>query len=112
MPVHIPVPDYIWILGHRILIKYVPEDDPKLEDNWGHLVTEDLTIYLSQAISGTLLQETLFHEVLHAVDCFSTSSTLSERNIFRLSSTLFASLRDNRGVAQFIMHNMEADDGG
>lgn len=109
MVMHIPVPKSVWVLGHEIKIEYLPQDDPKLEGNWGQLNTEELTIYLSQAIDGTLLQETLFHEVLHAVDCLSTSSTLSERNIFRLSSTLFATLRDNRYIAQFIMHRGEED---
>jgi hypothetical protein len=62
--------------GQRIVVHLVREAHPKLEGNVGMYLPDECSIYLSSALSTTAREDTLFHELDHAVNCISGANNV------------------------------------
>lgn len=95
------------ILGHDFEIVEVPEGHPQLENSWGSFNHDEQTIYIQTGLAPTVARETLFHEILHGVDSMVVSDGLEERDIFRLSVVLYATLVDNPIIRSHLFDNYD-----
>lgn len=101
----------VHILGHDLEVLFVPKEDPRLNDpeNWGYINIADQEIYLNETIASTASRETLFHEILHAVDMLGCPRHLAENTIYRLSAVMYATLRDNPEVVKWLFEDIDDD---
>jgi len=93
------IPDKVKVAGHIYKIEW---NNEWLNDNGcvGYSFHNKLLIYLCKIFRGdklseSIIEETLLHEILHAVDVNYNHHTLSEEAVDRLSEGLYQVLKDN-----------------
>ena len=91
-------PAHIRILGKRFSVEY--GGDLK-EDLVGECDTDGLKIRVKNDLPLETEQDTLLHEVLHAVDEM-VDSKLKESQVKRLATGLLAVLKDNNKLIAYI----------
>jgi hypothetical protein len=96
------------ILAHDFEVVEVEEGHPQLENSWGSFNHDEQVIYIQEGLAPTVAKETLFHEILHGVDNMVVSDGLDERDIFRLSVVMYATLLDNPRILSYLFD----DEGG
>jgi hypothetical protein len=100
----------VHILGHDLDVVFTTEEeDEELKDSWGRLVLGDQKIYLDKNVSPVIARETLFHEILHAVDIMGCPRHLAESTIHRMSAIMYGTLRDNPEVVKWLFEEVEDD---
>lgn len=97
------------ILGHKLDVKFVPEDDPRLDGAWGRLFLDQQQILVNDALSDVITRETLFHEILHAADMMGSPRPLAESTIHRVSAIMYATLRDNPEIVSWLFEEEDDD---
>lgn len=82
-------------IGSRI---YSIKKNYKFEEEtglWGQTIHSDLEIRLSPTSRG-IMEETLMHEIFHAIDSVYNNSALTEETVTRLSHGVAQVLKDNK----------------
>ena len=92
----------IHILGCDFGVITVPDGHPEVEGCWGSFKHDEQKIYIQTGLAEGITKETLFHEIIHAVDSMVVSDGLTEHEIFRLSVVLYATLRDNPALRDYL----------
>jgi len=92
----------VHILGCDFGVIAVPDGHPKVEECWGSFQHDEQKIYIQTGLAEGITKETLFHEIIHAVDSMVVSDGLTEHEIFRLSVVLYATLRDNPQLLKYL----------
>jgi hypothetical protein len=95
------------ILGHNLNVVFVPADDPSLDGAWGRLFLDRQEIFVDNTLSDVITRETLFHEILHAADMMGSPRPLAESTIHRVSAILYATLRDNPKIVQWLFEEQD-----
>ena len=85
------------IIGKRVKVRW----NQKLVGSWGEYHINKHTILLSQDAVGDQLRETLLHEIIHAVSD-QVDAELPESKHRQISIGLYAAMRDNKGLAEFL----------
>lgn len=94
----------IRVMGKRVRMNW----DATLPDkDWGEYDPNTATISVAPMVAIDEKKETVLHEILHAIETMSGNS-IPETYIRALSVGLFAVLRDNKTVTQWILE--ETDD--
>jgi len=99
----------VHILGCDFPIEMVPSDHPAMEEAWGSFEHKDQKFYVQADLAEGIAKETLFHEIIHAVDDMLVSEGLTEKQIFRLSVVLYAVLRDNGELRSYLFGEEASD---
>lgn len=99
-------PDTIRVFGRDYKVHMHPsESDTMHESSLGECHAYDRQIHLRDFLPLSEMQDTLLHEILHAV-CWYTQLGLShkkeERVVGVLSSALIGVFRDNPGLVQYL----------
>lgn len=101
-----PLPEQVVVLTIPFKIMYVPSDE--LDGVPGHIDTANALIKINKDLPYDVQKEALFHELLHAADFATTpeETALAEGDIMRLSSVLFAILRDNLEITRWLLEQL------
>ena len=99
----------VHILGHDLDVEFTTQEDERLGEAWGRLRLGDQKILLDKEVSPVITRETLFHEILHAVDMMGCPRHLSENTIHRMSAIMFATLRDNPKIVKWLFEEIDDD---
>jgi hypothetical protein len=90
----VKLPESVVILSHEYRVVRVPPGS--LDNDHGTVNYELQEIQLSDSIDGSFLCETLLHEILHIIDYYTSGpEQLSESDIFRMSTVLYDTFRNN-----------------
>ena len=77
----------------EVIMPYLSEKE-KNEDYLGYFVNENLTIFLDGCQTRQILEHTLLHEIVEALDCH-LATKLKHDTIERLGSGLYQVLQEN-----------------
>lgn len=86
-------------VNHRV---YEIVQIPPNPDSWGTVNHNSMKIYLAE--DNRTKEETLLHEIIHALDRATGRSTLKERQVDFLAIGLLGVLKDNPEVARFLLN--------
>jgi hypothetical protein len=92
-------PTSVRILGKRYSVERV--DKSAIVDDLGVCDFKALKILVVRDLHKDLEQDTLLHEVMHAVD-EAMQLKMSERQICAMASGLLAVLKDDKGFANYV----------
>jgi len=101
-------PVHIRVLGKRLSIKYVPEGDALLCDNpedtepgIGRFSPANQLIVIQDGQPLGMEQDTVLHEVLHAVET-AMSLPVNEEIVEKFATCLLAVIKDNPGLLAYL----------
>lgn len=92
------LPQEIKIIGKTYRVEPVPE----MDDDCGACYDSKQLIKISEDLAQELAQDTLLHEVIHAVD-FQMHTNLKERQVSALASGLTAVFKENPEFVKYIL---------
>lgn len=94
----IPLPTSISVIGKRYrVVKIAPSSD----GSYGECLEEQQEIRLKPGLPLEQEQDTLLHEIIHAID-FSMNAKMSERQITVLATGLICVLKENRDFLAYL----------
>ena len=89
----------IKIGGHNYSVFYVKGNHKeKGIENYGKIYHDAKKIYIDKDIAKSQQEETLLHEILHAIDQIYNNHSLSEKQIESMSEGLYQVLKDNKTI--------------
>lgn len=91
------LPDAIKIIGKTYSIESVPE----MDDDCGACYDSKQLIKISEDIPHELSQDTLLHEVMHAVD-FQMHLGMKERQVSAMAAGLMAVFKENPEFVKYL----------
>lgn len=94
-------PERIRILGKPFKITYCQGAEPLSEDQVGECDPDKQTILIRDGAPLESEQDTLLHEVLHALD-EATDAKLKETQIKKIATALLAVLKDNSSLGAYL----------
>lgn len=98
MPTQIPaLPVEIKIIGKTYKVESVPE-----MDDCGLCYDTKQLIKISEELPQELSQDTLLHEVMHAID-FQMHTNMKERQISAMAAGLTAVFKENPALVKFLL---------
>lgn len=100
------LPQEIKIIGKTYRVEPVPE----MDDDCGACYDSKQLIKISEDLAQELAQDTLLHEVIHAVD-FQMHTNLKERQVSALASGLTAVFKENPEFVKYILAGKTAKKG-
>jgi hypothetical protein len=94
-------PERIRILGKPFKIVYCSGTEPLADDQVGECDPDKQQILVRDGAPLESEQDTLLHEVLHALD-EAVDAKLKETQVKKIATALLAVLKDNPGLAAFL----------
>lgn len=98
MPMTPALPDAIKIIGKTYKVEPVPE----MDDDCGACYDSKQLIKISEDLPQELSQDTLLHEVMHAID-FQMHTNMKERQISAMAAGLTAVFKENPDFVKYIL---------
>ena len=93
------IPDKTKVAGHDYKVVW---DDEKLSNEGpiglachNRLIVFLCRIFRGEKLAKSVIEENLFHEIVHTVDCVYNNHSLDEKTVDRLSEGLYQVLKDN-----------------
>lgn len=97
------IPAELRVLG-RVYRVYTGRCDDDLRPSWGRVSHADLTIDIRGDLAPANQAEALFHELWHCLDhILRGAESLDEPDVHVLANGLYAALKQNRGLAEWIL---------
>jgi hypothetical protein len=93
-----PLPTEIKIIGKTYKVESVPE----MDDDCGACYDSKQLIKISEDIPQELSQDTLLHEVMHAID-YQMHINMKERQISAMASGLTAVFKENPDFVKYFL---------
>lgn len=95
-----PAPMRVKILSNHVDIKFVDRVPLTDSEAYGLYDEKSSTIYLMEGTSNQVVQDTLLHEILHAI--LQAYEMDSEKLVRTITPALLGLLKDNPGLVLFL----------
>ena len=94
-------PARIRVVGKQFTLEFVAADYPQLEDSYGLCDSDEQHIWIKEGQPLESEQDTVLHEVLHAVES-AMNIDIPEEAIHRMATGLLAVIRDNPTFVRYL----------